>query len=640
MRILRGQSNLEVSSKGFALFVVGLVLATFIGGAVRTVLNSAQFNERLASEIKSRFPKHEFQIGRTELMLSRGIWPALGVRVRDLTFKQEVCGKLSFILNFPQATLPVSLLSLVRGKLRLADVEIDGGGIHLDYKPCVAQPSAEGAIHGGDENRAREFTMPKFDFRQAANVLNGLDLRNFAVTYEKNPTWKLILNSAYLGLGEDMALIAHVDVQKSLPFGTLSHPLELHVHGDHNVLHWIFKADFKEGHVQFDGSVDLNNQASIMKAGFRQVPLKDLSNEMYLSGLTEREFNFKAMWLSCALKWEGKLNDYEASPVNIRDCRVEGSYGHAELETADLWLSGPELFKTPARLRITKLQIGPAAEALKREILPAVIPRLGVWSGVLEYSSDQSWALDGVLENLEIVFSNQSMMGKQIVDGAYTVMKRSGGKTVAKLDTIKLRDGEFEGSVDFDFAGQLRDGTFRAHIEKLSFNPQIQRLLVGGTIGKMKGAGQGTLSAGELSQWSGNVSIPEIKGEGWSSEDLQVRSRLHGGSFEIDGTVKKFRVSSSWNFYPQLRVMRGEVHDTFAWQDISAKLDIHKAGGTLRELRGQEEGGGVWRMRGNWQRDGFFNAILGVAGGKRPQNYSLRGEKGSLSVDDRSGDVR
>ena len=99
MRILRGQSNLEVSSKGFALFVVGLVLATFVGGAVRTALSSDQVHRRIVSELKNRFPKHEFQIGQTEVMLARGIWPGLGLRVRGLTFKQDVCGKLSFVLT-------------------------------------------------------------------------------------------------------------------------------------------------------------------------------------------------------------------------------------------------------------------------------------------------------------------------------------------------------------------------------------------------------------------------------------------------------------------------------------------------------------------------------------------------------------
>lgn len=664
MRILRGQSNLEVSSKGFALFVVGLVFATFIGGAVRTVLNSAQFHQRIASEIKNRFPRHEFQIGRTEVILSRGIWPALGVRVSELTFKQDVCGKLSFLLTLPRATLPLSVLSLLRGNLRLTDVELEGGELHLDYHDCAPQieaPTTSVSAYKGSkkdttvnakanaasvarDESPKSISMPKLDFRQAGRVLDGLVIKNFAVTYEKNPTWKLVLNSAYLGLGEEILLQAQVEVQKSLPFGTITHALDFDVHGDQNVLHWNFNADYKEGHVRLSGSVDMNNQAAEARAHFRQVPLRDLSNEIFQAGLSERELNFKSMWLSCSLKWEGRLLSFAATPVNVRDCRVEGSYGHAELASADISLSGDsggDLFKSPAHIKISKLQIGPAMEALKREVLPAVLPRLGLWSGTLDFSSENSWTLNGVLENLEIVFSNQSVMGKQVIDSIRTKASRSGAKTVAQIHEVKIREGEFSGGIDLEMNGSLRDGNFHARIDKLLFSPSIQKLLVGGKMGALKGQGQGVLSAGELSQWSGGFSLSDIKGEGWMAHDLQVHSRLQNGSFEIESTLKSVVLESSWRLFPQVRLVREEVPDPTNFRDITAKMELNKAGGSLREWRAFEFPASVqWRGRGAWLRDGEFNGSLAVSGGKKSQSFNLRGEKGSLSVQERTGEPR
>src|SRR6185312_9227354 len=130
MRILRGRSNLEVSSTGFAWFVVGLVLATFLGGALRVALQSDRVHQRIVSELRERFPKQDIQIGATEVLLSRGVWPALGLRVHDLIVKQDVCGKLSFLLTLPDAVLPLDLLSLRNGTIRLNDVELNGGELH------------------------------------------------------------------------------------------------------------------------------------------------------------------------------------------------------------------------------------------------------------------------------------------------------------------------------------------------------------------------------------------------------------------------------------------------------------------------------------------------------------------------------
>lgn len=140
MRILRSQSNIEVSYKGFAWFVVGLILATFLGGAIRTILSSDRVQARITSELKNRFPRHEFNIGHTEVLLSRGLWPGLALRLTDVVFKQDVCGKLSFVLDVPQMVLPVDLWRLLQGQPRLGIVDIESGSARLDYRDCSAKP--------------------------------------------------------------------------------------------------------------------------------------------------------------------------------------------------------------------------------------------------------------------------------------------------------------------------------------------------------------------------------------------------------------------------------------------------------------------------------------------------------------------
>lgn len=650
MRILRGQSNLEVSSKGFAWFVVGLVLATFVGGALRTILNSTQVHDRIVSELKNRFPKHEFEIGATEVLLSRGIWPGLGLRVRDITFKQDVCGKLSFVLTIPQSTLPLDLLSLSHGKLRLNDIEIEGGELHLDYRDCVpttegANANASGAKRAEKEEPASppapKLILPKINFRQAAKFADGIELKNFAVTYEKSPTWKLLFNTAYLSLGEEAIAQAQVDVQKSLPFGTLVHPVEFDLRGDENVIQWNFKAEFKEGQLHVISSVDLNNQAGLVKVNFKQVPVRDLMGEAFQAGLVERELKLKATWLTCALKWEGQLQNIAAVPVSMRDCRVEGGYGRAEVDQADLWLNGPEWFKVPAHVRVTQLQVQPMVEALNRQVLPAVLSKLGVWTGTFDITSGNKWELDGHLQNGEIIFSNQSIMGKQGIDSLHTQVHREGAKIFAKIDDVRFHEGEFQGQAEFDLSSDWRDGTFRAEIARLNISPSIQKLLVGGSIGTLKIQGKGALSAGELSQWSGNFQLPAIKGEGWHSENLQVQSRFQGGSFHIDGSAKNIGVDNTWRMLPELRVARPQS-GVLLWHDLSAKVEIHKVGGAIHFASATESGSNqTWRGKGVWVRDGAFTGSMSISGaGKHTQNFTLLGEKGGLTVETVGGGAK
>ncbi len=640
MRILRGQSNLEVSSQGFAMFVVGIVLATFLGGALRTVLSSDRVHSRIVQELKSRFPKHEFQIGQTEVLLSRGIWPGFGLRVHDLVFKQDVCGKLSFVLTIPQAVLPLDILSLRKSVVRLNDIEIHGGGMHLDYHDCPAKPEVSGDEEKSDAvaeaHPPKSIPPLRVDWPLAAKFLDGVELKNFTVTYEKNPTWKMIFNSAYLSLGKELSLQAQVDLEKSLPFGVLIHPFEIDLHADKNVMQWNFNADFKEGHVRIGGSVDVNTQAAVGTVSMRQVPIRDFMSEMFQMGFVEHDLKLKGTWLSCALKWEGQLQNYTANPIQMRDCRVEGGYGRAELAGADFWMDSPEYFKEAARFKVTRLQMQPVVEALNRQVLPAVLSRLGEWSGAVELHSGAVWSLDGNLENTEIVVANQSVHGKQVIDSAHTRIVKKGALIQGKFDSVKIHEGEFEGSIDFELNEDWRNGVFHVAVDRLTVSPSVQRLLVGGSIGPVLAHGEGKLVAGELSNWSGGFSTPEMRGEGWYVEALQIHSRFESGVFNLDGSVKSVSADSAWRHYPQMRSALMAPVQGVTWHDFAGRVEIRKEGGTVPSLTATE-GGRVWRAKGSWVRDGEFTGQLNISGGKRPQTFSLRGEKGELVVQDAIG---
>ena len=639
MRILRGQSNLEVSSKGFAIFVVGLVLSTFVGGAVKTLLSSDQVHNRIVTELKAHFPKQEFQIGQTEVLLSRGIWPALGLRVHNLNFKQDVCGKLSFVLTIPVAVLPLDIFSLHGNHVRLNDIEIDGGELHLDYHACpprMATETAGGPTTGG---APKSLSAPRFDWMAIGQHLNGIELKNFAVTYEKNPTWKLMFNSAYMSFSSELNANAQVEVQKSLPFGALTHLVTLNLHGDGSVLQWTLRGEFKEGRVSFTGSVDTAQETASAKVNIRQVPLKDFMSEMFEMNLVEHDLKLKATWLSCSLGWEGHLPTYSESPVHFHDCRVEGGYGRAELAQGALWLNGGEDFRPPAHLQIEQLELQPLVEALNRQVLPAVFSRLGVWGGQLDFSNRNAWRLDGNLENSEIVFVNQSMHGKQLIDRVHTTIESSDGRIHGQINELHPHEGEFAGHVDFDLSGDWRNGVMRAQVDKLALSPAIQKLLVGGTVRSVNLQGEAHLQEGELVRWQGQFGLTDLRGEGWRADGVQVRSNYLNGIFHIEGAVKAAMVDNSWRFFPELRHAWSDLPDQVAWHDLAAKVDIQKTGGTVQSMTATEvQGHRVWKSKGTWLRDGDYTGILNVAlQGKKAQSYTVHGEKGEITIEDNVG---
>jgi len=651
MRILRGKSNLEVSSHGFALFVVGLILATFVGGAARTMLGSDKVHERIVTELRARFPGRDIKVGATEVLLSRGIWPALGLKIRDLSFQQTTCGRLSFALEVPSAVLPVNLWSLRSNKVRLGDIELAHGKLHFDYRPC---PTAEGKPEEKkpapaapqlpavtDVKPPPEWHPPRFGWKEWGRALDGAELHDFQVTYENNPTWKLHVRFAQLDFTNEFHGNASVEVQKSLPFGSLVHVVEMDAHSDESVLQWQINSDFKEGRVTWKGSWDTSSHAASTSVDVSQFPIKEVLAEMNQMGFIDREVQMKATWISCGASWEGSLIKAYESPVRLQSCKLEGAYGGAQLDHADLFPLYGELLKVPLELRVQNLQVQPLVEALNRQVLPTVINKLGTWSGSVRYLNKNSWSINGYLSGSEIVFSNQSVRGKQTLRSVHTVAEKVQGLVAVKIDQVEMSDGKFSGLVEFSLNDDWRNGTFRAEIDNLTFSSNIQSLLLGGGWQNLRLNGSGSLLNGELNDWKGVIESPQLGGDGWTGANLHVQSKYVPGVFTLEGKVDRIEVLPPWKYFNTVKERLVSEASSLALKDVRAKVEVRKSGGEILSLSAVDElSGKGWRGRGNWQRDRELVAVLSGHVQGRPKSFTVRAEKGLMTVDEYTGAAR
>lgn len=652
MRILRGKSNLEVSSHGFALFVVGLILATFVGGAVRTLLGSERVHERIVLELRNRFPNQDIKIGATEVLLSRGIWPALGLKVYGIALKQEVCGRLSFQLDVPTAILPVNIWSLRSGRPRLGNIELEKGKIHFDYKPC---PTAEVQPSTAQKSPAVKPTLPiianlppppewhppRFEWKQWGRALDGVELNDFAVTYENNPTWKLQLRFAQLDFSHEFDGRASVEVQKSLPFGSLVHLVEMEAHSDKSVLQWTVNSEFKEGRVNWKGSWDTASHAAVSTVDVSQFPIKEVLTELFQMGLLEREVQMKATWVSCNAGWEGNLQHPHENPLKLQFCKLEGAYGGMQVEKAELFPLYGDLLKVPVEFRVQNLQVQPIVEALNRQVLPTVINKLGVWSGQFKYLNKNSWSLNGNLSGAEIVFSNQSVRGKQSIRLIHTMAEKVEGLVAAKVDQVEMNDGQFLGLVEFNLNDDWRSGTFRTNIQNLTLSPSIQALLTGGGWNDLRLAGSGMLQNGELSDWKGTIESTKIYGEGWAGEGVQIQGRYAPGVFTLEGHVDRMDLNSQWRYFATVRERLSSESNQIGVKDVRSKVEVKKSGGEILSFTAVEESTGKpWRGRGSWQRDRELVAALTGAVGGKAKTFAIRAEKGLLTIDENTAAAR
>lgn len=621
-------------------------MATFVGGAIRTLLGSDRVHQRILSEVRNRFPQDDIRIGSTEILLSSGIWPGLGLKISDFSFKRENCGKLGVNFEAPILIVPVGIWGLYKSEVSLGHVEIHRGKAHLHYKNCSpltmakektpVPPDQPLALKSGAPEPERPlWNPPTFDWKQIGKIVDSAEIKDFALTFEREPTWKVHIQDAELEFGGELFGHALVDVQKSLPFGTLNHSVDIEARGEGSVVQMQLTSEFKEGRVFWKGSWDSSTHSAMSSLNLSQLPLKEVVNELYLMGFLENEVPLRSAWLSCQAGWEGSITRPIETPVKVNGCKVEGTYGGIQMEEAHLYPLAQNKLKVPIQFKVQNLQVQPLVEAFNKQILPAVINRLGVWSGQVEFLNRNSWSLDGFLDGAEVVFSNQSVRGKQQLRRIHTVAHQVEGLLAAKVDQLELNEGKFEGVIEATLNDDWRNGTFSVNIANIAFSPGIQTLLTGGTWSVLKLVGHGRLQSGEVSEWRGVMESPRMLGMGWTGEKVSATSRYQPGLFSIEGRVENLELGGGWRYYPQVREHLALNGEALKWKDVRAKIEVKKAGGDIQSFFATDtRNGKIWRGRGNWQRERELIALLtGIIDGQQ-KNFAIRAEKGFLTMDE------
>lgn len=637
MRILRGKSNLEVSSRGFALFVLGLILATFIGGAVRTLSRSDRLHNRVLTELRTHLPNHNVKIGRTEVLLADGIWPALGVQLFDVSFRQDMCDKPSVELTAKQMTMPLDIWAWLWGNPRLARVVIIDGQAQLGFVPCVQKsvPKANGAQAAAEHPATIKSSLSHFDWRPLTKFLRAIEVRGFNLTWADQPDWLAKVNYLYLSVKNEMSARANVTIQKLNTSGLLSYSFDLEGQGEGSVLDWRINSEFKEGRTEWRGSWDMASNSANTNVQFQQIPVKELMTDLHAMGWVRNEAQLKGTWITCGGRWEGQLQNFEETPIRLQNCTMEGAYGRVTLDEADLYWS-PNFFRKPVELNVEQLQLQPIFETLRMRLLPTVLARVGVWSGKVEFLSADNWSVNGFWDNLEISFSNQSVRGKQSIQRLKTQVQSENQSVRGKLDNVRMVGGDFDGEIDFDYSVTSGNGSFRTKLKALAFSLPVQKLLSGGAWTSLHGSGQGTFNQTQLQDWNGQFETETVSGTGWKANGLTLKTSYKDSVFNLDILAQMLVVDRSWRYFSELQSRVAKDVEFIQWKDLSSRFAIHRQGGELKSFRAQEHDmPRIWRARGQWLRNGIFSAQVSVGADPRMLVYNLQADdKGSVTISD------
>ncbi len=599
----------------------------------------------IVTSIRDQFPTAEIKIQSTRVLLSRSGFPAVAVRLQDVSWQTDRCAARPLQLSLSEVILPVNLWALFKLQLKLSTVELNSGHVAiLDRESsCVGASVLHQDTKRENQSSDSQSSVPlpekkielvPPDLSRLAQHIGGVRIQNLVVTFERDNAWKALVHNLQLGLGRQTELNADVQVDRSSGSNSFSHGISIHATSEvrNPILKWHVRSGFKEGSVDLTGELDWSGQAISSNLKFRQIPMRELLAELNTAGLLHKSIDLKSTWLSCDMGWDFKVSQYKNTPVEIKGCHIEGAYGNANLGPSRvLPFNQSRAFEAPIVVGIEKAQLSILFEAFGVQPLSMVVSKWGEWSGQATLLSLRDWRLEGYIDGLEVIFSHQSVRGKQLLRRLkHSLHQLPNGGMDASIDGVEIVGGDFSGHAEMKLNSE-HSGQISLDIERMKLSQEIQNLLLGGPMSSLKISGRGDWARVGLVKWDGKMSLKSAKGKGWLIEDLSAAHQFKEGQFSADLQIGKVALLPDW---PYLSSLNAPAFRDRTWVDVAAQLSLNSLSGSLERVIGQEKSGaGVWRAKGSWKRDGDLSAELRrQAKGVKPEIFKLRFSEGAFSI--------
>jgi hypothetical protein len=110
---------------------------------------------------------------------------------------------------------------------------------------------------------------------------------------------------------------------------------------------------------------------------------------------------------------------------------------------------------------------------------------------------------------------------------------------------MDLVGGRFKGRVALDMDATLKQGRIDASVTDLSFHPEVQALMVGGSMTGVRIEGVGDIEEGQLTTFKGDVGVASIEGAQVRLRDGVLKVSIEKGLTRFDASVPEGEIAQT-----------------------------------------------------------------------------------------------
>ena len=354
-------------SRGWSYFLIGLLLSSFLGGAIRVYFSPQRIRVWVDEVSARKQPKFTLDFKEARLAFADGWTPGLAVEFIDLRIRaRDICITGSEI-QIDRINLPIQASAVFSQKVKFGVIGAEELKINIRQPKCESTLAIPKAVEDLDQLprlvRLEKFMKTRWrqEVRNTVRLLDGLridrlllfqgdseapvfSINNFEAKID-SPSDSAILE---FSLEPGVSLVGHQHV------GRLRSYLEL----SPDALKFSGRGNLKEGQYQLGLDWDVNSGFWDGQLQMQDMPAANLISLMDGWGMLNwPELNPRNQWFRCQLKAEGSLVAWKSSPVRFESCGFYGELGEIHIRAGESRLFEGQLYPITADFR--NVDMGP-----------------------------------------------------------------------------------------------------------------------------------------------------------------------------------------------------------------------------------------------------------------------------------------
>lgn len=568
------------SGRGWIYFILGCLLALFLGGAIRVALSP----KRIQNEISARLDKAKVNVAieGLQVSLNDGIWPRLGFFSSRMTITPKVGCEAWEEIVVENLYLP---LGWHHDALAFRTLEADQVRVRAREEPCpenILKPTSSEDVK--TLAASQDFTTLADRWRH--------EVANFQKYLNQVRIHKLTIAT---GNGRELAfqnldLIAEAwPVRMSFDW-MLSGVgwIQAQVQGQEDNLELKFNSAVKEGQAKGVAQFDLVQGQLQSELDIQHWPLQHLVDQARVWG-AKTSFAPKSTWFTCRVKSVSAWAQIKSALLDFDNCSISGSLGTVQLEDLKFRADAIEKF-SPFRVVVEKLDLRQLTQSLGHEGLSGVLTEFGWLSGNLDIKGlhDLSWK--GQLNDAVLQFSSGGRRVYQKITTSALDLQLKDEKLTGLLQKFVLDRGQITGRIQIDLDQNIRNGFLLVQLPNVELNPEVQNTMIDGQFSGLSLQGRVAIEQGQIQSWVGDVSADKIQTRYLAAQGIKVKTNFIEQKLSGRGKVAQILVNPDHSIYSKLQAQWGEsepghpmqfnIEDTqftvdktgLQWKQLFAKL--------------------------------------------------------------------